>query len=430
MDINCIKAIELTNPWLSDPSKPILVLANYQERLQTKKLLLPEWDSLWTILTGPRRAGKTTLGKHLCEILRRERFSEVLYLNCDYHEIRTALRSPLALVDFIYYFKLNKPIIFIDEVQRIENPGLVLKAIADLQLPIKMLASGSSQLEIKSKVQEHLTGRQFSSLILPLSLQEQKSANWEECAIYGCYPQIIMGTEKQLMIEQLYQDYIAKDIVEFLQVKKPDSLQMLLSLVAHSSGQLVNYNQLANDCQLNHATVKNHLHILEETYVIHAITPFSGNKRTEVTSNPVFYFIDNGFRNYALHNFTSLTQRTDNGLLVESFIFQEIYKFKAQYFLSFDMHYWRTKSGAEVDFVLTQGLDVIIPIEVKFQNFSEPKITRSLRSFIDTYQPRQAFIINKNYFHTELVDNCLVQFIPLDLLTRFFTMLMEMVSPP
>ena len=128
--------------------------------------MLPEWDRLWTVLVGPRRAGKTTLGKYLCQqLLNQGRFKELLYLNCDLEGVRTWLKSPLFIQEGMKQFNLTSPIIFIDEVQRLPSPGLLLKTIADLNLPIKMIASGSSQLELKSKVQEYLTGRQLSSIV-------------------------------------------------------------------------------------------------------------------------------------------------------------------------------------------------------------------------------------------------------------------------
>ena len=303
-----LSQIKLTNPWLENPALEILNLADYIPRLQAEKLLSSEWDKQWLILVGPRRAGKTTLGKYLSLSLKNSnRFDQILYLNCDYALIRQFLDSPLAIIELQKQFELQKPVIFIDEVQRLRNPGLFLKMIADLELPIKMIATGSSQLEIRSKVQEHLTGRHLSAEILPLSLQELglKFA-WDKQALFGSYPQVVTSSEKNMQLEQLYEDYIKKDIVEILKVGKPDILQKLLILIAHSSGQLVNYNQLATDCGVTSKTIQHYLSILEKTFVLERIQPFVGNKRTEITSNPIYYFIDNGFRNHALANFSAL----------------------------------------------------------------------------------------------------------------------------
>lgn len=426
MKITLQQEIQQLNPWLATPNAPILNLLHFHPRIQAEKLLLSEWDPLCTVLTGPRRAGKTTLGKYLCEqLIKAQRFKSLLYLNCDYLEIRNWLTSPLFVTEALQLFRLQSPIIFIDEVQRLDNPGLLLKALIDLKLPIKLMASGSSQLEIKSKVQEHLTGRQFNALVLPLSYAEWGEANnIQQRIVYGSYPQVIHSTEPELLLSQLYQDYVAKDIVEILRLNSPDILQKLIMLLAHSTGQLVNYSQLAVDCQVSVTLIKNYLSILEQTYVIYPLKPFTGNKRVEITSNPIYYFIDNGFRNYALRNFNDLNFRTDAGFLVENLIFQEIYKYKTQNFLNFDIHYWRTKSGAEVDFVLYKNQKNILPIEAKYRGMRNPMISRGFRSFIQAYQPKHAIIITKDLIATETIENCQILFIPLEQLGNMLNAIM------
>ena len=425
MKTRLIQIIEQQNPWLSQKDAPFLSISDFHLRLQLNTLLLSDWDTLWTILIGPRRAGKTTLGKYLCqELIRRKRFQQLLYLNCDLLDIREWLQSPLFITEAIKQFNLQSPIIFIDEVQRLSSPGLLLKMIADLTLPIKMIASGSSQLEIKSKVQEHLTGRQFSSLVLPLSFNEWNAEeHLEELLLYGAYPQVIAAQAKELLLAQLYQDYISKDIIEILKIGQPDIFQKLLGLLAHSSGQLVNYNQLANDCQVSVTMIKHYLAIAQQTYVVVALSPFVGNKRTELTSNPIIYFIDNGFRNYAIRDFNTSSIRQDLGLLVQSLVFQEIYKFISQHFLNYNIHYWRTKSGAEVDFVIYKNAKTILPIEVKYRTLSSPAISRSYHSFLQAYQPKNAVIITKDFIGNKRIEQTDVHFIPLEHLAKLFSLI-------
>lgn len=430
MDINLLEEIEQLNPWLQEPQYPIVKKEEFVPRIQLGELLDPEWDPYWTILMGPRRAGKTTLGKYLAQqLLADNRYPQLLYLNCDYRSIREWLSSPLFVSQAIEQLSLKSFILFIDEVQRIENPGLLLKAVIDLGLPLKHIATGSSQLEIKSKVQEYLTGRQLTSIILPFSHSEWKMGKaLDENLIYGCYPQVLKSSKKEIQLREIYNRYIQKDIIEILKIGKPDIFQQLITLIAHSAGQLVNYNQLASDCKVSVTTIRNYLNIMEQTFVIEKILPFVGNKRVEVTSNPIYYFIDNGFRNITLRNFSSLSLRSDLGLLVENFVFQEIYKFKAQHYLSFDIHYWRTKSGAEVDFVLYKNPDQFIPIEVKYRGLNKPTISRGFRSFIEAYQPKKAIFITKDLIDKLDVEGCMVHFIPLKQLLKIFDLINSVIS--
>ena len=422
MNIDLIAEIELLNPWLHDKNISIVKSEEYISRIQSEKLLSPAWDHLWLILTGPRQAGKTTLGKYLCQkLISQKRFKQLLYLNCDYFHIREWLHSPIFLQEALRQFELVEPILFIDEVQRLKNPGLLLKSIVDLKLPLKMIASGSSQLEIKSKVQEYLTGRQFECIVLPFGYEETPTLDLETRALWGGYPGVTKApiTEKTLILQQLFSEYISKDIIEILKITNPDVMRKLVVLVAHSSGQLVRYQQLANDTGVSIKTIQQYLSVLENTYVIKKITPFVGNKRSEITSNPVYYFVDNGFRNQALRNFNSLEVRGDKGFLIENLVFQEIYKFRQQYFKNFDIHFWRTTSGAEVDFVLVKNINEVLPIEVKYQNFVKPSISKAFRSFLLAYQPTEAIYITKNYVNKITIENTVVHFFAIERLQDF-----------
>lgn len=106
-----------------------------------------------------------------------------------------------------------------------------------------------------------------------------------------------------------------------------------------------------------------------------------------------------------------LDRRQDLGLLVQSAVFQELFKFKMQHFYDFIIHFWRTQSGAEVDFILYKNTQCIIPIEVKFRSMNDPTISRSFRSFLEAYNPAFGFIITKDYNKKTTVNNSAITFI-------------------
>lgn len=422
MDEKIISQLNMMNPWLKNPMISFLANEDFVPRKQLDILLKPEWDQLVTVLIGPRQAGKTTLGKQVCQkLVEEKRFNQLIYLNCDSPLIRHWLQDIHVLQELIEEFNLEKFILFFDEAQRLENPGLFIKSLSDLKLPIKIIVSGSSQLEIRSKIQEHLTGRQFEATILPLSYAELGSTlSLAKELIYGCYPQIVTHQEKKLLLAQLYQNYVNRDIIEILRVGNPIVLEKMMTLIAHSSGQLLNFQTLATDCHVSTTMVRNYFSILEKTYVLQTIFPFTGNKRNEITSNPKCYYLDNGFRNQALGNFASLENRVDKGLLVESAVFQEIVKYKAQHFLDFKIYFWRTKGGAEVDFVIYKNPDDFFPVEVKYINFKSPSVSRSFRSFIEAYQPHQGIIVTQDFQAKILIGKTNVLFIPLRKLNKMF----------
>lgn len=411
-----IDLIHFGNPWLQASHHQIIDETLLFSRAQMSELLNPQWDPKCLTLVGPRQAGKTTLGKQICEQLIHgaQRFDNLLYINCDDQAYREWLSSPIFVKHALEFFMLKHPIIMIDEVQRLDTPGLLLKSIIDLKQPIKLIATGSSQLEFKSKIQEHLPGRQLETIILPLSLEE---ITYEDSqVIYGLYPEVATASAKikPILIDELYRNVIEKDMINILRVSKPDVIEKLMTLVAASSGQLVNYQQLASDCNVSTPTIQHYLSILENTYILKKLTPFVGNRRKEVTSNPVYYFIDNGFRNRALHNFNALEHRQDKGLLVESFVFQTLLKFDLRTRTSpLNMHYWRTLSGAEIDFILAPVGHRPIPIEVKYRKMKQPSLTRAYHSFIRAYAPNIGFVITQDLFAKLTVHGCHITFLPL-----------------
>src|SRR5271170_1223118 len=100
MDSTILDIIHQQNPWLKNPQQAIIVDGQYIERKQTSFLLQADWDSIWTLLIGPRQAGKTTLGLHLAQqLITAGRYQQLLYLNCDYWEIRSWLNVPTFLAE-------------------------------------------------------------------------------------------------------------------------------------------------------------------------------------------------------------------------------------------------------------------------------------------------------------------------------------------
>jgi predicted AAA+ superfamily ATPase len=130
-----------------------------------------------------------------------------------------------------------------------------------------------------------------------------------------------------------------------------------------------------------------------------------------------------------LHNLSlNLEARQDVGLLIQSAVFQELFKFKTQRFYDVRIHFWRTLSGAEVDFILYKNEKSIIPIEIKFTTMNSPTITRAFRSFIDAYQPQYGFFITKDFTKKIIINNCEIHFISFARLDLLFEMLEKILS--
>jgi predicted AAA+ superfamily ATPase len=136
-------------------------------------------------------------------------------------------------------------------------------------------------------------------------------------------------------------------------------------------------------------TVDDYVGLLEQAHVLRTLRPFVGGKRAEVTHARKVFFVDNGIRNAVFGGFLSLPRRSDVGALTENLVFGEIVKIVNP--LLDGLHYWRSKAGGEVDFVIEhQGR--LLPVEVKAGD-PRARLSRSARSFIDAYTPETFLVV-------------------------------------
>ncbi|MCL4378173.1 MAG: DUF4143 domain-containing protein, partial [Actinobacteria bacterium] len=178
-------------------------------------------------------------------------------------------------------------------------------------------------------------------------------------------------------------------------------------IISASSGSLINMDEISNTLLIHQVTLDNYFYYLEQTFIIDRVRPYFKNIRKEIVKSPKVYFNDIGIRNFAINNFNSLDIREDKGFVFENFVYLILkQKIKGSYKINF----WRTKAGAEVDFIILKDLKPI-PIEAKAKYFKKPAITQSMRSFINTYKPKTAFIINLNLDDEIKINGCLIKFI-------------------
>lgn len=387
-----------------------------------------------SIMIGPRQVGKTTLMKEIEGNLRENNLN-VLFLNLDVEKDRIFFESQELLIRKIKLEIGNKGFVFIDEIQRKENAGLFLKGIYDLDLGYKFIISGSGSLELKEKIEESLTGRKRLFELLPVTFEEFTNYKTEykyqsklkeyfdieheqtenlltEYLSFGGYPRVITEPsieEKNKIINEIYRSYIEKDIVSLLNVDKPDAFSLLIKLLSSEVGKILNYSNLAKLSGISVITLKKYLWYSEKTYVIQTISPFFRNTVKELTKSRSIYFYDLGLRNFAIGSFRLLENMNEL-----SFLFQNLVKnilYAQMKWTSWDIKYWRTTDKAEVDFVVVKG-EKVIPFEVKYSKLKDVSVKRSLRSFIEKYSPKEAYVINLNFESVIKINNTSVLFIP------------------
>lgn len=348
------------------------------------------------VIYGPRQVGKTTLVNDILTELK----METLVLNGDQ---RGGWWDSLTSRELIKIRLLvsGYQAIFVDEAQRIPEIGLSLKIILDNFPTLKVIVTGSSSLDLASKISEPLTGRINSYKLFPISQGELATVNkpierehaLEERLIFGSYPELINITSYEAKIKylrNLTDAYLFKDLLEFGDIRNSSKIRDLLQLLAFQIGSQVSLTELATKLELSRTAVERYIDLLEKSFVIFRLSGFNRNLRKEVTKMDKIYFYDLGIRNVLIDNLNFLSQRDDEGKLWENFLIVE--RIKTQSYLGSlsSFYYWRLTSGAELDFVEEQN-GQLTGFEFKFGK----KIVLAPHSWTNTYPQAQFICVNR-----------------------------------
>jgi len=310
------------------------------------------------IITGARQTGKTTLS---LELVKKFPKKEIRLFNCDNPTDRQELYN--KDLEFLNQLIGNAKIVLVDEAQKVENIGEILKLLVDFHKKKKqIIVTGSSSVNLLDNTQEPLTGRKYVYNLFPLTLEEifpeknqlKMLKTLESLLVFGSYPEVVSQrsfNDKQELLQELASSYIYKDILEFQQIKSPDVLLRLLKALALQIGSQVSYSELANTIGIDKKTVEKYIDLLEKSFVIFRLSPYTKNKRREIFKLKKIYFYDLGVRNAIINNFNFFENRNDIGDLWENFIIAERIRYRAYHKIYANQYFWRTYDGKEVDLV-------------------------------------------------------------------------------
>lgn len=264
-----------------------------------------------------------------------------------------------------FFSKLKNKKVVLDEIHRLLNPSEFLKIASDYFPSIKIIATGSSTLQASSRFRDTLAGRKTEIWLTPMVAQDLRDFGNEDLYhrfLYGGLPPFFLSQSLPESDFQEWMDsYWARDIQELFRLERRSSFQKFMELLFAQSGGIFEATRFARPCEVSRGTITNYLSVLELTWVIHVIHPFSTRKSVEIISAPKIYAFDTGFVCY-FKGWYQLRE-DDLGLLWEHWVLNELHGYLQRPIL----HYWRDKRGHEVDFVLILRGRSPIAIECKWR---------------------------------------------------------------
>jgi predicted AAA+ superfamily ATPase len=317
----------------------------WQEKLENA---WKERSIVW--LSGVRRAGKTLL----CQSL-----PDTDYFDCELPRTRRLLDDP---EDFLGRHRGRR--VILDEIHRLSNPSELLKIAADHYRDTKVIATGSSTLGASKKFRDTLAGRKAEVWLTPMTgedLSAFKKPDLRHRMLHGGLPPFFLAPSIPEPAFQEWMDaYWAKDIQTLFRLERRHSFEQFAELLFAQSGGLFEATRFTRACEVSRQTIMNYLAVLENTYLVHVIRPFSTHRTTEIVAAPKIYAFDTGFACY-YRGWTSLRQE-DLGLLWEHLVLNEL----QAYLQSRRIGYWRDKRGHEIDFVLARRGQAPLALECKW----------------------------------------------------------------
>lgn len=359
------------------------------------------------ILLGPRQCGKSTLLASLDGIAGNKRhFQEISF---DDLQLRQLANKDPAL--FLQQFE---PPLLLDEVQYVPNlfPELKkkidqLKRIAVFKpafasnFTVLFRLTGSNQILMDKNIRESLAGRASYYYLNTLTVHEILTAlpktNIHQILFKGGWPELY--TNDALSVTAYLNDYIRtyveKDIVMSAGIQKLSEFHTVLSLLGARTGLLTDYSSIAKDSGISVVTVKEWIGFLERADLIYLLKPYFNNLNKRLIKTPKLYFLDTGLAT-RLQGWSELMPFMSNpqiGALFETLVLAEIVKFMRNYRKDWQLFFWRTKDGEEIDFIVKTAEGSIHAFEAKLSIQRVPQINTYPPAFQKHFAPQTPLVI-------------------------------------
>ena len=338
-------------------------------------------------ILGPRQVGKTTLAKSIVANFKKP----ALYLDLENPLDRRRLSDP-----FTFLTDNSNRCIIIDEVQVTPKLFSVLRSVIDSNRRNgQFILLGSASPQLVKGVSESLAGRIAYRELPPLNILElpeniDKNKHW----LRGGFPSSLLSRSEAGSTEWLsgfIRSYVERDLSILFGVEFTASITArLLSMMAHTHGQVWNAETVARSIGISAPTVTRYVDYLQGAYLVHRLQPFHVNTRKRLVKAPKIYIRDSGL----LHNVSNITNlHTLRGHPLagnswEGYVVEQVLRVLPS---GLQLYYYRTQAGAECDMVLARGVHAVASIEIKLNN--APSISKGYYQSIGDLKTKKNYIV-------------------------------------
>lgn len=349
------------------------------------ELSLPTGQSAF--LWGPRKSGKSTyLRQQFPHSPYYDLLDSSIYLR--FLEAPYTLREELALLTE----EQRKTPVIIDEIQKLPLLLDEVHGMIESMKPLSFILCGSSTRKIRHSGANFLGGRAWSFSFMPLVFPELPEFDLLHIFKTGLLPShYLHPATVDRSIKSYINNYLIQEIQYEASIRNLRAFIRFLDLMIYNQDQPLNFANIARDCAVDAKTIKSYFEILQDMLLGTFVEPYADSPGREIiSSHPQFYFFDVGIANYLAKRRITELKGADAGRAFEHYLFTELNAYKNLNELDFDIRFWRTRSGVEVDFILGHAE---VAIESKMSTAIQTRDLRGLLHFHNSHPTAKLYIV-------------------------------------
>lgn len=327
-------------------------------------------------LFGPRGTGKSSWIRNTCkgalvvDLLRPDVYREMI--------ARPERLAELVLAD------PNRQPVVVDEVQRVPELLNVVHDLIERGTGLQFILTGSSARKLRRGGVDLLAGRALNRSLHPFMAAELPDFTLDRALQIGTVPIVVASQEPEDVLRAYASLYIDEEVRTEGWARNVGDFSRFLEVVSFSHGAVLNVSNVARDSQIERKTVAAYIEVLEDLLLSFRLPVFSRRAKRQVIAHPKFFYFDAGvFRSLRPKGPLDRSEEID-GAAFEGLVAQHLRAWIAYTNKDFDLYYWRTRAGVEVDFIV-YGEDGFWAIEVKNSAAVRSQDLRGLRSFRQDY---------------------------------------------